>query len=236
MFVGLLDRLWWTTTAWQWGQLLLLFSISTSRLATVLGGPIPSYRLLLPLGSGSVVHTVTFTHIHSSHRILSGTVYKCIQSSTNSLLQYNVTLLQYFTLCTHTLRPGRSLQSFPDPFPGPSPGPFPAPHPAPERKGGRPRPKKGRGRVCRPSPRGAAARQKEDLITVGFEPTPSRTSALSWRLRPLGQVTSHDRCTSGSFASMTRPPPRGGTRGLWIRLRLQVGLQLRLRLRLRPAK
>ena len=25
--------------------------------------------------------------------------------------------------------------------------------------------------------------------TVGFEPTPRRTSALNWRLRPLGHVT-----------------------------------------------
>ena len=31
--------------------------------------------------------------------------------------------------------------------------------------------------------------QKSLLIAVGFEPTPSRTSALSWRLRPLGQAT-----------------------------------------------
>jgi hypothetical protein len=27
------------------------------------------------------------------------------------------------------------------------------------------------------------------MIAVGFEPTPLRTSALSWRLRPLGQTT-----------------------------------------------
>ncbi len=26
------------------------------------------------------------------------------------------------------------------------------------------------------------------MSTVGFEPTPFRTSALSWRLRPLGQI------------------------------------------------
>ena len=74
--------------------------------------------------------------------------------------------------------------------------------PAQKERAGRPRPKKtGSGERRR------AKSQKEDLITVGFEPTPSRTSALSWRLRPLGQVTSHDRCTSGSFASMRRPPP-----------------------------
>ena len=29
------------------------------------------------------------------------------------------------------------------------------------------------------------------MVAVGFEPTPSRTSALNWRLRPLGQTTSH---------------------------------------------
>ena len=29
---------------------------------------------------------------------------------------------------------------------------------------------------------------KRTLIAVGFEPTPSRTSALSWRLRPLGHA------------------------------------------------
>ena len=28
------------------------------------------------------------------------------------------------------------------------------------------------------------------MIEVGFEPTPFRTSALSWRLRPLGHPTS----------------------------------------------
>lgn len=27
------------------------------------------------------------------------------------------------------------------------------------------------------------------MIRVGFEPTPFRTSALSWRLRPLGHLT-----------------------------------------------
>lgn len=27
------------------------------------------------------------------------------------------------------------------------------------------------------------------MIEVGFEPTPFRTSALSWRLRPLGHLT-----------------------------------------------
>ena len=26
------------------------------------------------------------------------------------------------------------------------------------------------------------------VITVGFEPTPVKTSALNWRLRPLGHV------------------------------------------------
>ena len=30
-------------------------------------------------------------------------------------------------------------------------------------------------------------RQKLGVTGVGFEPTPFRTSALSWRLRPLGQ-------------------------------------------------
>ena len=34
------------------------------------------------------------------------------------------------------------------------------------------------------------------MIAVGFEPTPSRTSALSWRLRPLGQVTVCDEVSS----------------------------------------
>lgn len=28
------------------------------------------------------------------------------------------------------------------------------------------------------------------MVAVGFEPTPSRTSALNWRLGPLGQTTS----------------------------------------------
>ena len=75
-------------------------------------------------------------------------------------------------------------------------------------EGGTPIAQKGSGASVPPEPRGAAARQKEDLITVGFEPTPSRTSALSWRLRPLGQVTIHDRWTSGSFASMKAPAPQ----------------------------
>ena len=96
-------------------------------------------------------------------------------------------------------------------------------------EGGTPAAQKGSGASVPPEPRGAAARQKEDLITVGFEPTPSRTSALSWRLRPLGQVTIHDRCTSGSFASMRRPPHTDTQQ--WIRLRLQAGLRLQLRLR-----
>ena len=69
------------------------------------------------------------------------------------------------------------------------------------------------------------------MTAVGFEPTPFRTSALSWRLRPLGQVTIHDRWTPGSFASMRRPPHTDTQQ--WIRLRLQVGLRLQLRLRLR---
>ena len=30
---------------------------------------------------------------------------------------------------------------------------------------------------------------EQKLIKVGFEPTPLRTSALSWRLRPLGHLT-----------------------------------------------
>jgi hypothetical protein len=30
---------------------------------------------------------------------------------------------------------------------------------------------------------------KKIMIKVGFEPTPFRTSALSWRLRPLGHLT-----------------------------------------------
>ena len=45
-------------------------------------------------------------------------------------------------------------------------------------------------RVCRET-RGSSrvgARGKK-LKAVGFEPTPSRTSALSWRLRPLGQAS-----------------------------------------------
>ena len=29
----------------------------------------------------------------------------------------------------------------------------------------------------------------KNMIRVGFEPTPFRTSALSWRLRPLGHLT-----------------------------------------------
>jgi hypothetical protein len=31
--------------------------------------------------------------------------------------------------------------------------------------------------------------KRQKMIAVGFEPTPFRTSALSWRLRPLGQAT-----------------------------------------------
>ena len=30
---------------------------------------------------------------------------------------------------------------------------------------------------------------KKKMVAVGFEPTPSRTSALNWRLGPLGQTT-----------------------------------------------
>ena len=30
------------------------------------------------------------------------------------------------------------------------------------------------------------------MIEVGFEPTPFRTSALSWRLRPLGHLTNFE--------------------------------------------
>ena len=30
---------------------------------------------------------------------------------------------------------------------------------------------------------------QKSMIRVGFEPTPFRTSALSWRLRPLGHLT-----------------------------------------------
>ena len=30
---------------------------------------------------------------------------------------------------------------------------------------------------------------EKSMIRVGFEPTPFRTSALSWRLRPLGHLT-----------------------------------------------
>ena len=33
------------------------------------------------------------------------------------------------------------------------------------------------------------------MTTVGFEPTPFRTSALSWRLRPLGHLTFFERST-----------------------------------------
>jgi hypothetical protein len=32
-------------------------------------------------------------------------------------------------------------------------------------------------------------KRKKKLANVGFEPTPFRTSALNWRLRPLGQLT-----------------------------------------------
>ncbi len=35
------------------------------------------------------------------------------------------------------------------------------------------------------------AAAKKIVTTVGFEPTPFLTSALNWRLRPLGQVASH---------------------------------------------
>ena len=31
--------------------------------------------------------------------------------------------------------------------------------------------------------------KRQKMVAVGFEPTPSRTSALNWRLRPLGQTT-----------------------------------------------
>ena len=30
---------------------------------------------------------------------------------------------------------------------------------------------------------------QKKMVTLGFEPRPSRTSALNWRLRPLGQMT-----------------------------------------------
>ena len=35
-----------------------------------------------------------------------------------------------------------------------------------------------------------SAYEKTKMVAVGFEPTPSRTSALNWRLGPLGQTTS----------------------------------------------
>ena len=31
--------------------------------------------------------------------------------------------------------------------------------------------------------------KEKKMVAVGFEPTPSRTSALNWRLGPLGQTT-----------------------------------------------
>ena len=37
------------------------------------------------------------------------------------------------------------------------------------------------------------------MTAVGFEPTPFRTSALSWRLRPLGQAI----CDSSSMEGVT---------------------------------
>ena len=47
-------------------------------------------------------------------------------------------------------------------------------------------------KVRQPHPQNSPTIQpttKKVMIAVGFEPTPSRTSALSWRLRPLGQAT-----------------------------------------------
>jgi hypothetical protein len=42
--------------------------------------------------------------------------------------------------------------------------------------------------------KGKCEGKKGKMVTVGFEPTPSRTSALNWRLRPLGQITFHFIC------------------------------------------
>ena len=41
--------------------------------------------------------------------------------------------------------------------------------------------------------------EEKSMIRVGFEPTPFRTSALSWRLRPLGHLT---------FVTVLRPHVR----------------------------
>lgn len=37
------------------------------------------------------------------------------------------------------------------------------------------------------------------MTAVGFEPTPFRTSALNWRLRPLGQTVCYYVDTGGSL-------------------------------------
>ena len=42
------------------------------------------------------------------------------------------------------------------------------------------------------------------MIRVGFEPTPLRTSALSWRLRPLGQTV---RCSECQMLGMAKSFP-----------------------------
>ena len=49
------------------------------------------------------------------------------------------------------------------------------------------------------------------MTAVGFEPTPFRTSALSWRLRPLGHAVSHQlrcgRVTTQIFHGTVRGRP-----------------------------
>ena len=42
------------------------------------------------------------------------------------------------------------------------------------------------------------------MAAVGFEPTPLRTSALSWRLRPLGHATSERLTTSFKYKKNLR--------------------------------
>ena len=37
------------------------------------------------------------------------------------------------------------------------------------------------------------------MVAVGFEPTPSRTSALNWRLGPLGQTTCYYSLIQGIY-------------------------------------
>lgn len=50
-------------------------------------------------------------------------------------------------------------------------------------------------------------KSKERMANVGFEPTPFQTSALNWRLRPLGQLTIENLITYISYTNLHTPLP-----------------------------